>query len=68
MAESGANFPSLQSSGPSSLSGPDSHLSLGDQDPLFVNEGDKIRFTCPVHHGTLRNAKQTDCGHRICAE
>ena len=65
MAENLANFPSLTSSGPSSL-GPDSHLSLGDKDPEFVNKDDQNRFTCPVHKGILRDTQQTVCGHRLC--
>nr|QNL15300.1 TNF receptor-associated factor 3-like protein [Littorina littorea] len=64
---SGLTFPSLGSTGPSSLAGPDSNLSLGDSDPDFVNETDQLRFMCLVHKGVLRDTRQTSCGHRLCA-
>lgn len=66
MADNLASFPSLVSSGPSSI-GPDSLASLGEQDPTFVNEADRTRFMCPVHKGVLRDTRQTSCGHRMCA-
>lgn len=61
------NFPSLTSSGPSSLA-TESLLSLGEQEPELVNASDAERFKCPVHHGLLRDPRQTSCGHRLCAE
>ncbi|KAK7104049.1 TNF receptor-associated factor 3-like [Littorina saxatilis] len=65
MAENLANFPSLGSPG-TSLSGPDSHLSLGELDPDFVHDADRARFNCPVCKRTLRDSRQTQCGHRLC--
>ena len=66
MAEHLASFPSLASSGPSSI-GSEGHVTLGEEDPEFVNEADRSRFLCPVHNGVLREIRQTLCGHRLCA-
>ncbi|XP_076441868.1 TNF receptor-associated factor 3-like isoform X2 [Babylonia areolata] len=64
MAESA--FPSLQSSGPSSLLMPESLPSLGGREPQFVNASDSDRFQCLLHHGLLQEPQQTKCGHRFC--
>ncbi|XP_025104197.1 TNF receptor-associated factor 3-like [Pomacea canaliculata] len=67
MADEAINFPSLGSTGPLS-SGPESSLFINDRgDPELVNSADKERFLCPVHHGLLRDPRQTPCGHRLCA-
>ncbi|KAL8617588.1 hypothetical protein ACOMHN_033134 [Nucella lapillus] len=64
MAESA--FPSLQSSGPSSLQMPESLPSLGEREPEFVNPSDVDRFRCHLHKGLLKEPRQTNCGHRFC--
>ncbi|KAK7505601.1 hypothetical protein BaRGS_00003346 [Batillaria attramentaria] len=60
-----SQFPSLVSSGPSSL-GPESLPNLGERIPEFVNGGDADRYTCKVCKGLLREPRQTLCGHRLC--
>lgn len=68
MADGVGDFLSLSSLGPTSLGGPESSLPVGESDPEFVNDADRVRFLCPVHKGVLRNTIQTLCGHRMCQE
>lgn len=37
-----------------------------NEDPQVVHPNDK--YICPVHLGLLRDAVQTPCGHRMCAQ
>ncbi|KAH9489435.1 TNF receptor-associated factor 3 [Bulinus truncatus] len=53
------------SSGPTSGSFPSlSQAFLPSDDPELVNKDPK--YYCPVHKGLLRDAVQTECGHRLC--
>ncbi|XP_055879886.1 TNF receptor-associated factor 3-like [Biomphalaria glabrata] len=57
--------PSGGDSGPTSGNFTSLSLSLvPEDDPILVNPDPK--YFCPVHGGLLREAVQTECGHRLC--